>query len=96
MNFLWLNELGDDRWQLTRDGSWHAVIPLIAFLNTSNIRSGEMWLATFDHWGRLQPRRYSIERIAALREGGDPYVTISASMGDWPWPELLHGTSTTA
>jgi hypothetical protein len=92
MNFLWLNELGDDRWQLTRDGSWYSVMPLIAFLNTSNVPSGETWRTAFDSWGGLQPRKYSIERIVALRERGDFYVIVSASMGDWPWPEDLNET----
>ena len=96
MNFLWLNELGDDRWQLARDGSWYAAMPLIAFLNTSNVHSGELWRAAFDSWGGLQLRKYSIERIIALHEREDLYVIVSASMGDWSWPESRHEISTTA
>ncbi|MGO1000196.1 hypothetical protein [Lysobacter sp. CA196] len=87
MNFSWLNEFRDDRWKPALDGSWYLVMPLTAFLDTSGVRQGDSWDSAFDAWGRQQTRKYSIGPVAALEPSGDLCVFISASMGDWPWPE---------
>lgn len=77
MDFSWLNELPDERWQRDSGGGRYIPIAVSAFRHTSNVAEDEERLfEQFDAWGAQQQRRYVA--LAVPGNPGEPFMWVTA------------------
>lgn len=77
MDFSWLNELPDERWQSDSNGVRYIPIAVSSFRSMCEVPDEEARLfEAFDAWGARQPRQYGA--LAVPGNPGEPYIWVTA------------------